>query len=388
MTQNFRNVSDMKALFKPFCSLVLVFCLNACFPAALPEYFSHFGQRDVYSRSILKRQKALVLVDPGKLYAPEKQKSYGSQFILAAFPLTYLYYPHGETSAAIEIILDRLRYFGFEPVVVPKKHFLTAQEIVQADLIIEPELNDLKLNAYDLIFYRKLSVKSSLQLKYYKSAKIFYQNNFDFSNSKYRANASAKGLAYYFERTLIENFDREFKNDLDRDIVLSARAKKVNFAKSNSGKLFIVQAAKLERINFQSIEPQLRASYGDLSLPNYNFPQFQRIFQRGFEKSLADNAFISLAEVKFLEASQINSSAWLVSAEFSSITIEEEQLKIQAKLGLSNKQGARNNFHCSYSSEIETSREGYLVFALEDAASRILSSIVNNTGEICRADET
>lgn len=354
---------------------------------ALPEYFSHFGKPQAKSAAVLRRRIAIVLVDTEKLYAPQEIKSHGSQFILAAFPLTYLYYPHGEASAALEIVLDRLRYFGFEPVVVSKQKWLAAQKIAQGDLIIEPELEYCKLNAYDFIFYRKLSVQGSLLLKYYKSPKPFYQNSVDFSDSKYRANASAKGLAYYFERTLRESFDREFKNDLDKSIILNARTKKLNFPRVFQEPFFIIQAAQLKQSDFQTIEQQLRDSYGQENLPSYNFPQFQRIIQRGFEQSLADNSFISVAQSGYLKFSKMNSTIWFVSSEFDHISIENSELSIQAKLRLTNNTGAKNNFTCKYESRIRSKKAGYLVFAFEEAASQILSSIIKNSGAICHLDE-
>lgn len=377
----------MRIILKPFLSLLLVFCLNGCFSMALPEYFSHFGKPHARTRAVLKRQIALVLVDTEKLYREQKVNKHGSQFVLAAFPLTYLYYPHGKSSATLEIILDRLRYFGFEPIIVPKQQWLAAQEVIQADLVIEPELEYLKINAFDFLFYRKLSVKSSLLLKYYKSPKFFYQNSFDFSDSKYRANASAKALAYYFERTMREAFDREFKKDLDKNIVLSARAKKINFPQTKTEHFFVIQAASLNKADFDLIEQELRDSYGQEGLPTYDFPQFQRIIQRGFEKSLASNRFISLAEAEFLDLSKVSKSSWFVSAVFNKISLVQDQLQIQAKLRLENNLGAKNDFTCSYESSIQSDKAGYLVFAFEEAASKILSSVIENTGEICQLDE-
>lgn len=369
----------MKQLLRLILVISLIIANLGCFNVGLPEYYSSAS-----AKKLKVNRTALILIDATRVYDTTSRDYHGNQYLFPFLPFTSLYHQYGRESLILELIIDQIRQKGFYPVVADKSRASTAQRIAAADIVLEPKIDDLEINAFDLLLFRKLSVSGDLRINYFKTDfnRPFYYNSFNFSESKIRSFASAQGLGFFLEKVFSEAFDKQFEKDLKKQILISTRAKK-KASNQKQQKTFVLIPTQVSEEVYQNFEPILRNSYGFSDMPAFSIFQVQRLIQRGFEQSLADKSFISYLD-------RINKLAnfrnvWLVSTRLNSVREQNRNLDFNMSILISGQNSNEINLNCSYQARIDKSNDAYVAVATMMAMKEMLNSAIRNTGERCYA---
>lgn len=362
-----------------FCIITLLF-INSCFLHGAPEKVADFAQSP---RQISKNApKARLLVAfPSNFFSGldtynySRGKTLGSQYIFFVFPLTRLYFQHGVNYFFRETVIEKFHDLNFD---ICETSFNLDGEINNAilrecnpDFIIEPIIRNPRLNAYDLFFYRLLSIYAELDFNIYKwqEGRLFQVRKFTqvVDIDKF----SKTGFANQLSRL----FSEEISNQVDK-VITSLRASrdvsKYDFFYSKSLRPFL----EIERPEIlKEISPELielfNKSYGYKSNSLYSEPKISRVFQTA--------AILAVTKLKYdflLTSRKTRFPETSLKIKIYNIEVNKEQLSIDMEILLiSHNQSKyvilkklRKNMQMNLSDNVDSSYQ----IAIEEATSQIL----------------
>ena len=394
-------------LLRVFLSLSC-FSLQACIPMGLPEFTgeiccptkSNFGQKRFPST----QQAIALLVTQERDLAGivENDREYlGRQYVFGFIPLTRVYLAHKTASLLLEVSLDTLRILGYQPILVSKSALESAYRILRPQIIVEPELKKLALNAYDTFFFRLLRLKGDLLLHYYETGEINrrYTEHLSFSENRWKKYAHAPALSGLLEKSLRQTLAASInKHQTKRAKLFGSRARTSSVQKSNpdpakpsSSNLILIFPPTIPASLVENAGTELAASYGLSGLKSYRSGQIARLVQRGIMQATQSS---NISQLSFTEESYLKlhglppeQKTQIVETAVNSLDFfpEDRELKLELDIWLSQLEPSaqktnQTHYRCN-SKRKAPQRDAYWILALE-------SLVLDFTKEVLEASQT
>ena len=304
-----------------YASLVLI-CCTGCIRIAVPEYYpnlailgsglkndslsslQHSFSQDGYVQRAQKKQ--VILIDKASLLstpvvAADLNATLGHQYVFGLLPLSSLFLPNGIAQSLPEIIATIFINRGYTVYFASAANLPSLIERMPQAFVVETELLNPRLNAFDLLIVRKISITGDAILKV--SSGLSPQNIFvkEIDFSQYRKFAHVPTLAAEFYGQIGEVFSEligEWENGL-RYVHLGKKQPSVQTEKGGKEeRIFFVSLPKL--LNYT--EPFIvklgmltAQSFGYLNQPAYEFSAIQRMLQQGVVQGLRGLPVASVA---------------------------------------------------------------------------------------------
>ena len=298
---------------------VLLLTLS-CFRMGMPERFStategasapsmSVGSSIVNNSSALERllnRRALagtaVVVLPNGfaaaygIGATAQPKILGHQWVFGVIPLTRLFFQHNAESVMLESLRDVLQEERFRCLLVAEADLPSVVPLVRPDLIISPRLKEVSVSAYDVFFFRVVSLGAELTLDLMeweatgKSAPLRRFNKM-LSSDAVKRYAHADMLASEFTELLQDGIYEGvrqlivWQSEVPRRS--PSRAKPPLQILPGKEPLLTVLRPEFAKPPPPLLGELLASSYGIARVPSFSMETILRLVQRGTEAGLA-----------------------------------------------------------------------------------------------------
>lgn len=392
--------------------LLLFSAAIGCVPMGLPEHFSAAvaenelidpQTRPHLARHLPARKRVLLALgkdfELGTKITEADRSSLGSQYMFGLFPFTRLYLEHGEQSLLLELLIDVLGEEGFSVGICRAQDAQTLAELTDTQLVIYPNIDELSVNAYDVLFIRILRIYGVLTLSYEnKNLASVVGPRVDRREIKqriYRSYGLAPRLARLLERTLKEELRasvRAYEQQHQR------RKQPIVALSGNSPQVVVVALPEFSNTPAADLGAVLAKSYGFRNVEAYENGVIARLLQRGMVSALEDVGVITLSVIsKDFITRPANvlrkSSVWHVATTIEEVVIEEGSwfgpdsgvsLKLSFDLREQQADGRASSLLqaiCRVSTELDFDVDGPWVRALERAAYDLTDELFNRSGD-------
>lgn len=316
--------------------------LTGCFSGGLPEYFASEKKSELFPSGV-KPQAMVLSAEDGS-----EQETLGHQYVFGIFPVTQLFITHGPQVFLEEQLADVLADLNYDVLRV-KGGDLETVAALPADLKMAARFSELSLNAYDLIFQRRLAVQAKLEFACADGQK--FRRYIDQSDLK--STAHVDEMAAYLRHVLRDELSAAV-HECEKNSVRTPQAP--------------AKSIKAVRIEFPSgdISPSVltafQNSYGRNNRKTFSAADLKRITQRGAERALADHYPLVLSAGP-------GSRNEKFQTDHLSLTLDHLQVDDSLQLTLIYKLLAQK-LTCVVNEPLDKDRDGYLVWALESAAEK------------------
>ena len=314
----------------------------------------------------------------------------GHQYLLGVIPFTNLYLAHGLDTLLEETLLDLLLQQSFAPVVVYEKDFEDALGLIPAAFAVKPEAAALALNAYDALFFRILNLSGTLALTVLQQgAEAPVREVAELDSRKYRSYGYAPELASLLVQNTKDGWEQMLPKvaagaEQRRRLRRMLREDHLKGAVPATGVLVPLPtvAAAIE----EKLSGEVTSSYGFKDAFPIKRQALARIVQRGMAAGFRSMdvpvfSLVMKAEPGSSFCKSADAACWRLSSSISSLTIVqnkgESKLRGEVLLMLedlaSEDRVAREikKSICRFERPVEKTRDGYYVFALEEAFSAV-----------------
>jgi hypothetical protein len=407
--------SSAKLLFLAYITL----SFSACFKMGIPEYFlggfaaspkqlallqesnaTNQALSRYLGKSEINKQRILLLGhSPNetvslKTALEDGPTSLGYQFVLGLFPISRLYLQHGTQSLLEELLLSSLLEQDFAPYTT--SNISTSKlELIKPTSIIKPEITNVKVNAYDAIFFRILVIKGDILIQhYYKSRGQLYQH--DFKKKFYSSTFSKSGHAPYLALELEKEIRRTLNKIVDQISKQSPRSASVittddiraNLPVTTSDTARPILLVGTPEVRVEP-SPELRQlfsdSYGFRGLRPLSMQAVTRIMQRGALLGLADlEDHVVAYQGETVNIARPNNSIWYYRTELIDLIPTNkldvnEGLELRFRASLSELNSSRvfqlMSEKCKIRVLPHAKVDGYWVAGLEESISTVTKSL-------------
>lgn len=357
--------------------------LTSCLPYGLPEgpanYETQPDKPNFIRKNPLKKDKSILLIAPD---APQNTEYFGSQFLLF-FPITRLYLQHGIQSFVLEKSVEVYKDLGFEVFITNRNSSFSSIQNLNPTYVVEPRLENLKINVKDYFVIRKIKIEGSLLLqafRYQKSSNVIiassvYRKNID--NNYYKRFGKGPFLTFLLEKELKTNI-----LNLSQLVSTYSAKQKPSFLSKN---LVLINQPQINENIIKSQGPILANSYGFNSEKPYNKTQIGRLVQNG--------TFLAFNELKISVAQNLqgdffnsnqDSKLTLLDIYLEELIFKSEKISLKAKIKLWESKGnghrellfARN---CSLSEDLTKSKDGKHPVSLENSLKKLTLDFFQKT---------
>ncbi len=294
MTLNLRKCFETRWIVSRLgLGVSAVFCLTVaagCFRVGLPEYFCDVPST-APAAAALQPYRARLL-DAVEKKAPigvvvtadedteTRDRSFGHQYLLGAFPFTRVFSQHGVSTAGEEVAARLLLDQGYRVVFVPGRLLDATLLEFPASLIVAPRAR-VRVNAFDLLVVRLAAVSGELECDFYspsslsfvRSAKVPVEEN------EYRKQAHAPVLADLLERSLRTGISaclRQAPSAREARLLPST-----NEGTSGGALPTWIYPPEFSRPPAPAVGEKIAGSYGFASVPIFEYAKLLRLVQRG-----------------------------------------------------------------------------------------------------------
>lgn len=395
-------------LFLPIACLAMA----SCFPMGVPEHFSEAEKlSDTPYRSLSAHSSAAnpvtILIRPPISTENRDREIIGHQYLLGIFPVTRLYFEHSASDLLYELLLDELQLRGFTVYELPQNTTVIPNALSGYEPVFHFTLNDFRVNAFDAIFLRLLSVSGTLQGEL-------------IDNSSTAPTARARDVIPIDEKvprsqgyapSLLALAITSIRTGITHGLasLLPHQKRRVqNFTPPSldheSPSLLVFNPPLLERSGDlggtfeQNLGASITASYGFGPEPAISEKMLRRILQRGASQATIPGTqpllpTSTLAHLRHASGDTI----WSINARYRIVPPQVSAklpLSVSAHLTLSELPGSGSpdiraplaEANCSVAEPLPTERDGYLVVALEQAAQKITAAFLN--GKLSAKNDT
>ncbi len=382
---------------------LLLLTLSACVPMGLPEYFSPFYQpkqghlANIISQTAHNNPVALIVFNGDKSYTSINSattvKHLGSQYLLGIFPFTSLYLQHTLDSLLIEKTINNLKVLGYQSHVTHKKNVKYIASLLQPNLVISPTFKT-SINAYDLIFFRLLSLKGWLKVNFLDAnGNTMHSETLPIHKHNYKRTGFAPLLAQLLESSLDKALEEILKQTKSpyfpktrlKKSIISAR--KINQSKSvrqnNSPNLLAILPTIISNKEAKLLTEKVHLSYGFNNTPMLSMGATSRLFQRGLEEAAKKHKITAVSSHPPL-GTKINAAIpnidnfWYLTSETTKVSIlnrknKNDYLKAEMTLTLyqrnsHNKDRLISLKRCHSLTPVERGVDGYWAVTIEKAS--------------------
>jgi len=315
--------------------------------------------------------------------AKAKRTNLGSQYVLGFIPLTRIYFEHGPQQLVTETALDELIAVGYETFIGNISSATELTKAIRPDKILSISLKDLRINAFDLFFLRKLSISGSLLYREHSLKNpliIRKEYAIDLDDSKYQKYGLASDLSLFAER-LLKNKFREAAEKLEEDKYEEFRS--INKKQSSTKNILIVKKPQTKLLQTANIGSELALSYGDVNYPSYSSTGIERIVQRGLHAgSFNANTEVVSTSLRAISAGIAENSLWL-DTEIAFLDIDQGEAQLELEIVYSIKTGSVKagqelySGTCKHQEKNRPQLDGSWVRTLEIASEKIAHAILH-----------
>lgn len=186
---------------KRYYFAIFYFFLTSCIPAYLPKYNKIQANNVLDEQNlnkIVKKTDIIILTDQ----LENEENSLGHQYLLGVIPFTSIYLQVSPNSLATEALEDILSTFNFNIIKLNINEYATYANQHINTLAIKPEIKNLSLSGFDLLFFRYLSCSGSLEIHVFKNNQLEKNFSYSLDKSKYKFTAHVHELELLLEKAL------------------------------------------------------------------------------------------------------------------------------------------------------------------------------------------
>ena len=351
--------------FKLCLILYLTISSQSCFRVGLPERFYSYELEQSQNKFLTYPKMFISIPSRSDTYGinvNESSYNLGHQFVLGLFPLTSLYLEHGVGSFYLESLIQYFHSQGISPLIISNK---LAQSLDCPNLQIQGQLD---LTVYDLIFSRLIDFSGDAAVKDYRGGVTPVEIN----SLEFYSQAQYPLLAHLLQQSTSEAL---IASDLSK---LIANCRNYN---SIANKNVLLLAFPDSRGLSSEILSRFAKAYGDHS-GVFSASMLSRVAQRGAE--------LALEPIGEPIAMASNFGDFKGLEDFTKIEMLLVDIKLDDNLTLivdyrvsSNKR--IKSYRCKASEDIDYSRDGALIIALEKSAQSSLSALFLKKPKVCEA---
>ena len=387
-----------------FCLGVGVFCAISCFPMGLPEYFAgdhRQGAAEAPSAGLEPksaedqspvepycRSKPLIIVVPD-LPPADGERTLGTQFLLGVIPFTRLYLEHGAESQLLETVIEAAQANSCMPLIVQESSLHAARALFDSTIVVRPRVQNLSINAYDLIFSRLMSVSAEITLGCCSDHGNGENGLPPWCGEKVSAQkkityALGPQLAAFLRESLAGAADRVLKQAINHAASGTEPEAACMSGAGSSKPVVVVELPSFAEPLPPALGAVIAGSYGFRKFPAYGQESVRRIIQRGLERGLANHRlaaiFLVSPEIEYPASARVMRLASRVDLFLVPGKIEQGGLQLAIEfslIGHSEEQGSvvrRGRYQIEEKAGMH--EDGYWVKALEKAAAQLVDSFV------------
>lgn len=343
-------------------------------------------------------KKKAVIVLPKSTAPTSLGPSLGHQYVLGIFPLTSVYLEHSAQTELTEVALSKLQEEQYEVTLVEEPALPSVVALFSPQLIIQPTINTLDVNAYDLLFVRLLKVEANLTTQLYWRHASSRQNTTTYkmrtqelshSEKLYRRYAFAPSLAFLLQKTLKQTLQNSFQASPKTQ---GSSTQTITFPLGDLPPLLLLPAPTLTF----PIPPR----FGELLASSYGFDnafsqgQVIRLAQRGLKYGLSvptlgivetQQALPSIPQFLALPVYELSSAiAGLTLApdenpQTLNLTIDFEFRELRPDQPTIRLRASR----CTIEERRTSGVDGYWVRTFENTLARAIQGFMNNAEDLC-----
>jgi len=332
--------------------LIPIFFLSSCFRVGIPEKF--YTSQNIQNTNLLP--KVFIVKsdkdDVYKIFDNKTKPALGNQFVLGVFPLTRIYLEHGAESFFIESIAQNLLSKGVVPILLSKRDSQSLN-CPWIEIGSKPEID---FYVYDLLVTRLVKLNASASIK----MKNGFHHNLEVNSHDYYSQAQYPQLANFMQfetdqvlsESRINNYIlNNFCNSIKQEDTLV-----VNFPRVSS------------RIEKEIPEDFLNA----FKHQRFNNSMLARLMQRGAETALdKDYRVMSVLAGELSARNKIN-------IELLKLEVENNNfLKLSLAFDF-NYKGLKFRDSCEVKQELDRSRDGAEIIAVEKAVYYAVKKLLSN----------
>ena len=369
-------------------------CLISCVRVGIPEYFTEAtqfsGDTDSQFPKVIDDNYSSIALIVASPLPPEGMgypKTLGYQFALSFIPVTRLYQQNSPTSSLIETAASVLQLAGYSPWVVSQNDLPAMANALQPNLIVEMNLIDFAVDAFDLFFLRRNRISGKLSVSFRSHSNVLagrYKKPLikDFYDIKYQASGHVPALASLQQFT----FSTVLKELLDNYNVTSYQGRlsnipyKVNLTPSSTSLTFIAPTV-IEDIHIRNLGDSVRLSYGINDSSIYSSGSLSRLFSRGMRHGLAKLGKPSATSINRNISRVIakTGNSFILFSQVTAAAIEKNNLRLQLRiinyqLTAGGKVKQLRAATCTLSTELNKSLDGAAAIAIQVSSDRMIRS--------------
>ena len=315
--------------------LLVLFSLSSCVPVTLPAFVAPAGGPPHASVNYhLRRPLIAVLSSESNCHKMEYSFSdrLGTQFMFGILPIASVYPAEQINCQVEEIVASELLLAGFDVLIAPVEALNFINKLPGFKFAINAELHSASVTAYDLLFFRIVSVSGTLTATFYEngkdSAKSFKQ---EFSNKNPKQYAFLPILGFYFENSIKSAFRKivclaehvSCDQNLKQGQAIASEEVKLISKATDSPVIFLEPpqvSDKVQEIIGQRLDVQRseRSRSGNIA----------RFIQQGEEEALANN---EVNAVSFLlshsadAVAEIVNENWILETHLDDLAIDSNE---------------------------------------------------------------
>ena len=375
--------------------------LAGCFRMGMPEHPAELQAGTAAIAPLLSARPAgrpaLVIAadsaDAQILPASGKRPAgLGTQFVFGVLPVTRLFLQHSTESFAAEITLAALARRGFSPAMAAKDQALPAASLLRPEVIIEPEIADLSVNAYDALAIRRLSVGGEFKLHVYRQSahgeleKLGTMSE-PLEGSAFRRSGSAPQLAYLLEQTALKALDKMLQA-----MPPAAFRCRPPVSGATAGHELLIEPPDLASIDLRPFGVLAAESYGFTEGGPYRPGEILRFLQRGLTAGAHAAEISSIVLLSPLPAAphffDHRESVWLLRSRIMELAVvpaasgtDRKSVRLAAEAETrsdpSREPGEKLlSAVCTATAELDSTVDGAIVAAAEQASAALIEAFL------------
>ncbi|MBL7662578.1 hypothetical protein JNK13_07490 [bacterium] len=376
-------------LFPKDCSILAIFLVfTGCFRMGLPEHFA-LNAPPASHQQILNSSAATTLI-----VIPEaKSGSLGNQYVFGLVPLTRVYFEQGIERYLHEISVQTVERLRGPSVEVYQQDIPALAKLYRPEQVLKLELLRPTVNAYDLLFTRLVSLSGTLRCSVlnYKG-NVLYSATYELGLKRLKSTGNALVLSSLLKSEL----QRLLVKFLEESISFKSQSQ---LQTTSTRGVLLVNQPKLEARLDAELLQAFAQSYGFNNMGPLPQEALVRIAEQGALRA-AREVGLQVGRADIMPSMHTQSGDQSLPANFMTAVTKIEQLELvgtelQLKLQLElidlsggiNQQNQVGKWDCVLREQQDSSKDGALVVALENASNKAWRSALLGPQNLESADK-
>ncbi len=365
----------------------LTLCTTSCLPMGLPEHFSSVKFESTHANPRMVLPTALVLVDEtrglGSTANGFDTPTLGHQYLLGIIPFTSVYFEHSEYSFVTEILQDTLHDFGFRVALTTLSQGDSVAAQLRPALIIQPNVQKLRLNAYDLFFLRSLNTDGDVSMSLLfpdKTGELIENARLPLriDASKYTRLGLAPELSEFARSAIHSSLTRALSAYVSAPKFGRAHLKYLAASDTRIRKNLLILPPRVTLAEDAKFGELLASSYGFATARGFTSNQTSRLIQRGFFKAAVTYGLgvTALSDGELNDFPNLHGASILESSIQIAHDEESDALRLDGLIRLRASRAEQPLVAHSCSSQLPRVRgvDGSWIVTLEEASEKLLTA--------------